>query len=94
MSVTPYGKDRARDWLASFLMRLSGVRFGKLQVSRFTGFDAPDPLYWVRNGYAVMLTDVRGMHKSQGHGGVLTDQDAEDYYDVIGWSRAPAQSGE
>jgi hypothetical protein len=49
------------------------VRFGKIKVSRFTGFEAPDPLYWIRNGYAVMQTDVRGMHKSQGHAGVLTD---------------------
>src|ERR1035441_7616642 len=57
MSVTPYGKDRQRDRLITFFMRLAGVRFGKIKVSRFTGFEAPDPLYWVRNGYAVMQTD-------------------------------------
>ena len=85
MSVTPYGKDK-RDRLISFFMRLAGVRFGKIRVSRFTSFEAPDPLYWVRHGYAVMLTDVRGMHKSQGHASVLTDRDAEDYYDVIDWA--------
>jgi uncharacterized protein len=86
MSVTPYGKDKMRDRLITFFMRLTGVRFGKIKVSRFTGFEAPDPVYWVRNGYAVMQTDVRGMHKSQGHAGVLTDRDAEDYYDVIEWA--------
>jgi putative CocE/NonD family hydrolase len=88
MSMTPYGKDSARDRIITFFMRLTGVRFGKIKVSRFTGFEAPDPLYWVRNGYAVMQTDVRGMHQSQGHAGVLTDQDAEDYYDVIEWAAA------
>jgi uncharacterized protein len=88
MSVTPYGKDSGRDRLITFLMRLTGVRFGDIKVSRFTGFEAPDPLYWVGNGYAVMQTDVRGMHHSQGHAGVLTDQDAEDYYDVIEWAAA------
>jgi predicted acyl esterase len=86
MSVTPYGKDRRRDRLITFFMRMSGVRFGKIKVSRFTGFEAPDPLFWVRNGYAVMQTDARGMHNSQGHAGVLTDRDAEDYYDVIEWA--------
>jgi uncharacterized protein len=34
----------------------------------------------------MMQTDVCGMHKSQGHAGVLTDRDAEDYYDVIEWA--------
>lgn len=86
MSVTPYGKDKGRDRLIKFLMRLTGVRFGNVHVSRLTGFEAPDPLYWVANGYAVMQTDVRGMHKSQGHAGVLTNQDAEDYYDIIEWA--------
>lgn len=88
MSVTPYGKDSGRNRLISFLMRLTGVQFGHIRFSRFTSFEAPDPLYWVGNGYAVMQTDVRGMHQSQGHAGVLTDQDAEDYYDVIEWAAA------
>jgi predicted acyl esterase len=88
MSVTPYGKDSGRARLISFLMRLTGVRFGDIRVSPFTSFEAPDPLYWVGNGYAVMQADVRGMHQSQGHAGVLTDQDAEDYYDLIEWAAA------
>ena len=88
MSVTPYGKDKLPDRLATFFMRLTGVKFGDITVSRYTGFEAPDPLCWVRNGYAVMLTDVRGMHKSQGHASVLTDRDAEDYYDLIEWAAA------
>jgi predicted acyl esterase len=88
MSVTPYSKDRGRDRLITFLMRLTGVRFGKIDVSSFTGFEAPDPLYWVRNGYAVLQVDIRGMRKSEGHAGVLTNQDAEDYYDIIEWAAA------
>jgi len=42
----------------------------------------------VRNGYAVLLADVRGMHKSAGSAGVLSGQDAEDYYDLIEWAAA------
>jgi len=86
MSVTPYSKDKLPDHLASFFMRLSGVKFGKVNCSRLTGFEAPDPVYWVQQGYAVLQADVRGMHKSEGEAGVLRQQDAEDYYDLIEWA--------
>ena len=86
MSVTPYGKDKLPDRLANFFMRLSGVKFGKLHCSRLTGFESPDPVYWVQQGYAVLQADVRGMHKSEGQAGVLRQQDAEDYYDLIEWA--------
>jgi uncharacterized protein len=86
MSVTPYGKDKLPDRLTTFFMRLSGVKFGKLNCSRLTGFESPDPVYWVQQGYAVLQADVRGMHKSEGNAGVLRQQDAEDYYDLIEWA--------
>jgi len=85
ISVTPYGKDKFPDRLAGFFMRLSGVKFGKLDCSRLTGFESPDPVYWVEQGYAVLQADVRGMHKSEGQAGVLRQQDAEDYYDLLEW---------
>ena len=86
MSVTPYGKDKLPDRLANFFMRLSGVKFGNLNCSQLTGFESPDPVYWVQKGYAVLQADVRGMHKSGGHAGILRQQDAEDYYDLIEWA--------
>jgi uncharacterized protein len=88
MSVTPYGKDKLPDRVGNFFMWIAGVRFGDIQISRYTGFEAPDPLYWVQQGYAVLQADVRGMHKSEGRAGVLTDKDAEDYYDLIEWAAA------
>ncbi|HUB80653.1 MAG TPA: CocE/NonD family hydrolase, partial [Bryobacteraceae bacterium] len=89
-SVTPYGKDKLPDRLTTLFMRLSGVRFGKLNCSRLTGFESPDPVYWVPQGYAVVQADLRGMHKSEGHAGVLRQQDAEDYYDLIEWAASQA----
>src|SRR6266567_3262256 len=71
MSVTPYGKDTLPDQRGMLLMRLAGTRFGHLDCSAWTGFEAPDPLFWVRVGYAVVQADVRGMHKSEGRAGVL-----------------------
>lgn len=88
MSATPYGKDNLSDRVASFFMRLSGVRFGKINCSHLTGFESPDPVYWTQQGYAVVQADVRGMHKSEGRAGILRQQDAEDYYDLIEWAAA------
>ncbi len=90
MSVTPYGKDQLPDRLAPFFMRLSGVRFGSVECSRLTGFESPDPAYWVQQGYAVLQADARGMHRSEGEAGVLRPKDAEDYYDLIEWTAAQA----
>jgi predicted acyl esterase len=86
MSVTPYGKDKLPDRVATFFMRLSDVKFGKLNCSPLTGFESPDPVYWARQDYAVVQADVRGKYKSEGRAGVLRQQDAEDYYDLIEWA--------
>lgn len=86
MSVTPYGKDKLPDRVANFFMRLSGIKFGRLKCSRLTGFESPDPVYWVEQGYGVLQADVRGYHKSEGRAGVLRQQDAEDYHDLIEWT--------
>jgi uncharacterized protein len=86
MSVTPYGKDNLPDRVGTCFMRLWGVKFGNLNRSRLTGFESPDPVHWVRQGYAVVQADVRGMHNSEGQAGVLRQQDAEDYYDLIEWA--------
>jgi hypothetical protein len=40
MSVTPYGKDATPDLIHMTLMRISGVRFGSLDCSTWTGFEA------------------------------------------------------
>lgn len=85
MSMTPYGKDKAPDRVGMLAMRAAGVRFGHLNCSRLTGFESPDPQFWVDHGYAVVQGDTRGMHASEGTAGFLTDRDARDYAEVIGW---------
>ena len=92
MSVTPYGKDTLPDRRGMLLMRLAGTRFGHLDCSAWTGFEAPDPLFWVRAGYAVVQADVRGMHKSEGSASVLSDRDAQDYYELIEWAASQSWS--
>ena len=94
MSVTPYGKDKLPDWLGMVFMRLAGVSFGRLNCSCWTGFESPDPVFWTAAGYVVVQADVRGMHRSEGHPGVLNDTDAEDYAELIEWAaRQPWSTG-
>jgi predicted acyl esterase len=86
MSMTPYGKDNTPDRIGMLAMRLSGVRFGRLNCSPMAGFESPDPLFWMSHGYAVVQGDARGTHASEGIAGFLTDQDARDYAELIGWA--------
>jgi predicted acyl esterase len=55
-------------------------------VSKYAGFEAPDPLYWTRHGYAVINVDPRGMWNSQGDATFYSAQEAIDVYDLIEWA--------
>ena len=90
MSAHPYGKDnlparRDRRWRVSVQYRIlrqaSRVRFSSL-----TGWEAPDPAWWAARGYAVANCDLRGAGTSGGEASLLSDQEAEDVYDLIEWA--------
>jgi uncharacterized protein len=55
-------------------------------VSKYAGFEAPDPLYWTRHGYSVVNVDPRGMWHSQGDATFYSAQEAQDVYDFIEWA--------
>jgi predicted acyl esterase len=55
-------------------------------VSKYAGFEAPDPLYWTRHGYVVINVDPRGMWNSQGDATFYSGQEAKDVYDLIEWA--------
>ena len=55
-------------------------------VSKYAGFEAPDPLYWTRHGYAVINVDPRGTWNSQGDATFYSAQEALDIYDLIEWA--------
>ena len=54
-------------------------------VSRMAKFEAPDPAYWCRHGYAVANVDPRGVGHSQGNVNMFGTQDGRDGYDFIEW---------
>jgi uncharacterized protein len=77
---SPYGKHNTSDRLP---WPAADVAAGWL--SKYTAFEAPDPLYWCPRGYAVVYPDPRGAWYSEGelqHGGM---GEAEDCADLIHW---------
>ncbi len=90
MSAHPYGKDRIPARTRSG--RGVSVQFRimpqprQIEFSAWTGWEAPDPAVWVPRGYAVVNADLRGAGTSDGIGDLLSDQEAQDYYDLIEWA--------
>lgn len=77
---SPYGKHNTADRL---IWPEADVAAG--WISPYTAFEAPDPSYWCRHGYAVVYPDPRGSWYSQGemrHGG---QGESEDCYDLVEW---------
>ncbi|MEL7548152.1 MAG: CocE/NonD family hydrolase [Pseudomonadota bacterium] len=59
---------------------------GTIRVNEWTPWEAPDPAYWVSQGYAVIIIDSRGYGLSEGTAGVLSLEDRDDFHDAISWA--------
>ncbi|MBV8860237.1 MAG: CocE/NonD family hydrolase, partial [Mycobacterium sp.] len=88
----PYGKDNipnkkafGRGYSVSLQYRVLRQP-ARLRFSSLTGWEAPDPVWWTAQGFAVMNCDLRGAGKSEGVAALLSDQEAEDVYDLIEWA--------
>lgn len=55
-------------------------------VTPYTAFEAPNPNFWVPNGYALVNVNPRGTWHSEGKSSFLSPQEALDFYDVIEWA--------
>ncbi|WP_425418126.1 CocE/NonD family hydrolase [Oricola indica] len=67
------------------------VNFPKAEVhdhliSDYTAFEAPDPVYWTRHGYAVINPDPRGTWHSEGRATYLSPEEARDFAALIEWA--------
>lgn len=92
MSAHPYGKDALpkrgrRGWKLNTQYRIMNQP-EPVRISSEAGWEAPDPVWWVSQGFAVMNVDTRGAGTSGGVGSLLSDDEADDLWDVIEWAAA------
>jgi uncharacterized protein len=89
LSIHPYGKDnlpkrRGKKW--TFSVQYRALRQPKpVSFSALTGWEAPDPAWWIAQGFTVVNADSRGCGHSDGTGNLLLRQEAEDTYDLVQW---------
>ena len=76
---SPYGKHRPFQY--EYFYKFGGV--DKKWISPYTGFEAPDPLYWVPRGYAIVNVDVRGTWGSEGTASYWGHDEGRDGHDAI-----------
>jgi predicted acyl esterase len=88
MTFTAYHKDESPTQYPAYLRSNAKPEYdmGLIRVSEWTPWEAPDPAYWVSQGYAVVIVDSRGYGKSDGVAGVLSIQDRADFHDAITWA--------
>jgi len=83
----PYGKDRLPERSLPrpyrMLRQPEPVAFSTL-----TGWEAPDPVWCVENGWVMVNADLRGTGTSDGVGALLSDQEGEDVADLVEWAAA------
>lgn len=81
----PYGKHNPAPLLQIYPN--SGTE--RSWISDYTGFEAPDPLYWTRYGFAVVMVDVPGTWLGDGRAVFSSGaEEAEHFYDAIEWIAA------
>ncbi len=90
LSAHPYGKDavptrKRGGWKLNKQFRIMNQP-EPLRISDQTSWEAPDPVWWVQHGYAVINLDTRGGGHSEGRGDLLSDQEADDIAKVIAWA--------
>jgi predicted acyl esterase len=90
LSAHPYGKDsvpkrKRGKWSLNAQFRIMNQP-APLTISDQTSWEAPDPVWWAQQGYAVINLDTRGGGHSEGRGDLLSDQEADDISEVIAWA--------
>ena len=78
----PYGKHNPTNYAKQF----PGCLVDTSKLSRYTCFEAPDPMYWVPKGYAVINVDPRGTWYSEGTATFVSPEERQDEYDLIEWA--------
>jgi putative CocE/NonD family hydrolase len=77
----PYGKDipYATFHAGSF------AEVNPEHKSKYSAWETPDPVYWTRQGYAVVRADERGLGQSPGLLDTMSRGTSECFFDVVEW---------
>ncbi|MEM6724284.1 MAG: CocE/NonD family hydrolase, partial [Bacteroidota bacterium] len=88
LSFTAYDKDKGPDQYPPPLKAayLDEHKFETIKVSPWTMWEAPDPAFWLSNGYAVVQVDSRGYFSSEGDASLFDAQNIKDFHEVIRWA--------
>lgn len=80
LGYAPFGKHPHIDWDSAFPG--ADIPPGN---SKYTAFEAPDPVVWTKAGYIIVNADPRGIGYSEGIAQFMTEQEGRDEYDLIEW---------
>jgi uncharacterized protein len=79
---TPYGKHDPAP--LHKIYPTAGVEEG--WISDYAIFEAPDPMYWVPRGFAVIFADVPGLWYANTPAFLMAPEEDAAYYDLIEWA--------
>jgi uncharacterized protein len=83
VSFDVYGKDSIH--VAAAMPAGGAHTLGQYDASLYAAWEAPDPGFWVPNGYVVVKAAARGTSGSKGRISPMSQMEAEDFRDVIEW---------
>lgn len=83
MAYSPYGKGQGTSPSVMGVFGLVGLENNV--VSGLEKFEAPDPAFWVAQGYAICNPDIRGVVDSEGDSVIWDRQDGRDGHDIVEW---------
>ncbi len=90
VSFDIYGKDTIH--VAAAMPAGGAYTLGQYNASLYAAWEAPDPGFWVPNGYVVVKAAARGTSGSKGKISPLSQMEAEDFFDIIEWCGTQAWS--
>lgn len=83
VAYSPYGKGQGTSPSVMGVFGLVGL--SNDVVSGLAKFEAPDPAFWVAQGYAICNPDIRGVVDSEGDSVIWDRQDGRDCHDIVEW---------
>ncbi|KAH8891374.1 X-Pro dipeptidyl-peptidase C-terminal non-catalytic domain-containing protein [Thozetella sp. PMI_491] len=78
----PYGKDIP--YKTFYAKSFSEVN--PEHRSEYSAWETPDPVYWTREGYAIVRVDERGLGQSPGLLDTMSRGTSECFFDVVEWA--------